>query len=150
MPQENKTKVPNKFMLVVLGLIFIVVVFDLAVFWIKKPSKETATNSNISQTANAQDTVYEGYFQGIYLKKKTIDGVNYSYVIGLVDKFDNSNPIWLTDAEFADVKYYDSRMGSKSVIDYKGIPIGNPIKVTKTASSKNGVIVNSFVVERVN
>lgn len=80
----------------------------------------------ISLTAENKSVVMNARYQSIDMADKTIDGVNYSYVLGISDNNNALLKIWLTTDQYYSIS---------SVVNIGNIDQGKPIKVRLTPTS---------------
>jgi hypothetical protein len=139
MPEEKNNS--TTFLVVVLIIVILITIGLAGVYFFGGPKgtpaflknrvKVTTPPSGHSNVTPVEKNVYEGFIQELSQKERTIEGITYTYVIGLVDRNDNSVPVWLTDDEYNNLKVYDNRHASPVEANLSDIKGGQYLKVTR-------------------
>ena len=88
-----------------------------------------------------------GFVQEITKKDREINGIKYTYVIGLLDKRGNSLPVWMNEAEYNSIKYFNNINGEHVPITQNDINGGQLLRVNRTKTLNNGVNESIITVE---
>lgn len=142
-------------LIIVLLLAFLLVGLVSYYFYNKRSPAYTGVNKtqtlNITnQTNSASKTeVYTGTLQEVAAKDKTEKGVLYTHVVGLLDDSSNIIAIWLTEQEFKNMQYFDSKGAEKVSITLDQITGAHRVRVTK-ATNASSTPKNSYTLEILN
>jgi hypothetical protein len=145
--QEEKTN-STTFLYVLLAIVIVITIGLGGLYFYYSSGKSTAPGSQsflsgilpgkkvsptpVSTISPVEISIYEGYVQELSQKEKTVGNVTYTYVIGLLGKEGDSIPVWITESEYNNMKFFDSRRGSKVAITLDDIKGGQYLRVTRT------------------
>ncbi len=165
MPEEEKNSSPTLLMVILVILVLVTLsLFGIYLYrstgagfsflgntaGVNRPSANKVSDAPMNIIPPVATSVYEGYIQELSQKSKTIDGVTYTYVIGLLSRDSVPLPVWITDDEFNNLKVYDSRTSSRVPATLNDIKGGQLLKVTRTKPVQESTGKSSIVVEIVN
>lgn len=140
----------TKYLIILLVAILIItgVLIGVYVYTSKKQDVSKIVQNTTKDTqSRTQTQSYVGFVQEITKKDREIDGVKYTHVIGLLDKSGNSLPVWMNEAEYNSIKYFNNINGEHVPITQNDIGGGQMLRVTRTKTLNNGINESIITVE---
>lgn len=146
---DNEDKI-TKYLIILLIVILLItgVLIGIYVYTSNKQNTSKIMQNTTKDLRNPTQTQsYVGFVQEIAKKDREIDGVKYTHVIGLLDKSGNSLPVWMNEAEFNSIKYFNNINGEHVAITENDIKGGQLLRVTRTKTLNNGINESIITVE---
>lgn len=154
MPPVDNSKPKNPAVWVAVVLLVVIAAVDAYLIFSKRsvsvptPADQNSV-SNTAKPALGKTEVYVGYVQEFRNKQNIIDGVEYGYVLGLLNKNGDSIPVWLTEKEYASIKIFDLKNGIRKPISSSDLKSADYLRVTRIVDVANPG-QNMVIVEKIN